>query len=91
MQEPHGSQRASGRERLEPGLVESVGVVEGEGEAVQSVEEVGGKWMGAPTGWQRHLGATMQAENPLSSENGGTELGCWSRGQGVAEEAAVEE
>lgn len=47
--------------------------------------------MGAPTGWQRHLGATMQAENPLSSENGGIELGHWSRGQGVAEEAAVEE
>lgn len=43
MQEPHGSQRASGRERLEPGLAESVGVEEGEGEAVQSVEEVGGR------------------------------------------------
>lgn len=59
-------------------------------EAVQSAEEVGGRWMGALTGWQRHLGATMQAENPPSSESGGAELGCLSRGQGEAEEAVEE-
>lgn len=89
-QEPHGPRRASGRERLEPGLAESVGGEEGEVEAVQSAEEVGGKWMGALTSWQRHLGATMQAENPPSSENGGAALGRWTRGRGEAEEAAVE-
>lgn len=59
-------------------------------EAVQSAEEVGGRWMGALTGWQRHLGATTQAENPLSSESGGAELGCLSRGRGEAEEAGAE-
>lgn len=88
-QGPRGSQRASGRKRLGPGPAESVGGEEGEVEAVQSAEEVGGRWMGALTGWQQHLGATMQAENPLSSESGGAELGCLSRGQGEAEEAAV--
>lgn len=59
-------------------------------EAVRSAEEVGGKWMGALTGWQQHLGATMQAGTPPSSENGGAALGCWSRGRGEAGEAAVE-
>ena len=46
--------------------------------------------MGAPTGWQQHLGAAMQAGNPPSSESGGAALGRWSRGRGEAEEAAVE-
>lgn len=89
-QEPHGSQRASGRQRLVPGLAESAGGEEGEAGAVRAAEEAGGKWMGALTGWQRHLGASTRAEIPPRSENGGAASGRWSRGRGEAEGEAEE-
>lgn len=90
-QELHESQKASGRRRPEPGLVESVGEEEGEVEAVRSAEGAGGTWMGALTGWWRHRqGVATPAETPLSSESGGPASGRWSRGLGEAEEEAEE-
>lgn len=90
-QELHESQKASGRRRPEPGLVESVGEEEGEVEAVRSAEGVGGTWMGALKGlWRRRPGVATPAENPLSSESGGPASGRWSRGLEEVEEAAEE-
>lgn len=89
-QELHESQKASGRRRPGPGLVESVGEEEGEVEAVQSAEGAGGTSMGALKGWRWRLGAAMPAEKPLSSESGGAASGRWSRGLGEAEEEVEE-
>lgn len=87
-QELHESQMASGRQRPGPGLVESVGEVEEEVEAVRSAEEVGGRWLGALKGWWPCPDAAMPAETPLNSESGGPAWWCWSRVQvGVEEEA----
>lgn len=74
-QELHESQKASGRQWPGPGLVESVGEVEGEEEAVRSAEGVEGTWMGALRGSQKRQGASTPAETPLSSDNGGAALG----------------
>ena len=52
MQELHESQKASGRRRPGPGLVESVEEEEGEVEAVRSAGGAGGTWLGALTGWR---------------------------------------
>lgn len=90
MRELHESQKASGRLRPEPGLVESVGEEEEEVEAVRSAEGVGGRWMGALKGWWEHPGAATLAGKPLSSESGGPAWGRWTRGRGeVGEEAEV--
>lgn len=90
MQELHESQKASGRQRPGPGLVEFVGEEEGEVEAVQSAEGVEGTWMGALKGWRRRPGAVMLVGNPLSSESGGPASGRWSRAPGEAEEVVEE-
>lgn len=87
-QELHESQKASGRRRPGPGLVESVEEVGEEVEAVRSAEEVGGRWLGALKGWWPD--AAMPAETPLNSESGGPAWGCWSRVQVGVEEAAAE-
>lgn len=90
MQELHESQKASGRQRPGPGLVEVVGEEEGEVEAVQSAEGVEGMWMGELKGWQQRPGAATSVENPLSSESGGPASGHWSRGPGEVEEVVEE-
>ena len=51
-QELHESQKASGRQRPGPGLVESVGEEEGEVGAVRSAGGAGGTWLGALKGWR---------------------------------------
>lgn len=84
----HESRQASGKQRPGPGLAESVGEEEGEVEAVQSAEEMGGTWMGVLKGWQRHWGASVLAGNPLSSESGVAASGHWLKGLG--EVGAVE-
>lgn len=84
--ERHESQKASGRRRPGLGLVESVGEVEGEVEAVRSDEGAGGTSTGALKGWRRRLGAATPAEKPLSSESGGAA----SRGRGEVEEEVEE-
>lgn len=89
-QELHESQKASGRQRPGPGLVESVGEEEEEVEAVRSAEGVGGRWMGALKGWRQRPGAATPAENPPSSESGGPAWGHWTRGRGEVEEEAEE-
>lgn len=70
------------------GLVESVGVEEGEVEAVQSAEGVEGTWMGALEGWRWRPGGATPAETPLSSDSGGPASGRWTKGPGEAEEGA---
>lgn len=90
MQGLHESQKASGRHRPGPGLVESVEGEEGEVEAVQSAEGVGGTWMGALKGWLQYPGAATPVETPLSSESGGAASVHWLRGQGEVEEEAEE-
>lgn len=77
MQELHESQKASGRQRPETGLVESVGEEVGEVAAVRSAEGVGGRRMGVLKSSLQHQGASVPAETPLSSDSGGAALGCW--------------
>lgn len=76
MQELHESQKASGRQWPEPGLVESVGEEVVEVEAVQSAEGVGGRRMEVLKSLLQHWGASMLVETPLSSDSGGAALGC---------------
>lgn len=90
MQELHESQKASGRRRPEPGLVESVVGEEGEAEAVQSAGGAGDTRMGALKGWQQHPGATTPAGTPLSSESDGAASGRLTREQGEVEEVGEE-
>lgn len=90
MPELHESQKASGRQQPEPGLVESVVEEEGEAEAVQSAGGVGGMRTGALKGWWQRLGAAAPAETPLSSESGAAASGRWTRARGEEEEEGEE-